>query len=179
MEDIIKKIAADVEAESAALVKQARSDADKRIAKAKADIERDAESALERARRRAEAVQRQAENQAKTANRREELLSRQAAIDEVFADVRKKLLGLSAKETQSLVDTLIKKYGKSGDTVVVSKADSKKIVAPKGFKLQASDKFEGGIVLENPNYERSLTLDELLASLRDGIELEVAKKLFS
>ena len=158
MENIINKIKFDTEAEITAMLNAAKADAERRVERAKADIERDAESALERAKRRVEAATRAAEIQDKTASRREDLLARQAIIDEVFGEVQSKLLKLGAADKKKLVDALVKKFGSKDDKVV-----------------QAG----GGVVLENPKYTRSLTVDELLAALREKVELEVAKILFA
>ena len=183
MNEIAKKAGESAQAEAKAMIAAAKKAAAERVARAKAEIEENAESALKKAQIRAEQEAKQAKIVSQAQNLRETQRARQAVIDSVFQTARKDLLGKGGKD---LASTLIKKYGKSGDTVIVSKKDEKSITAEflkglsvKNLKREVSDKFEGGIILENASYELRLTMDDLLGNLREQVELEVSNILFN
>lgn len=182
---IIKKIIEDATRDNAARLEQAREDAKERIENAKEEITENTEQMLEKAKNKQAQLQSQQEMADKTQQRKEDLMARGKVIDGVFADVKAKLIGMSAKDTQTLVAALIKNYAKDGDTVTISKNDDKTITETfvkglpvKNLKRVVSEKFDGGIVLENESYVRSLTLDELFERLRANIELDVSRMLF-
>ncbi|MCL2846590.1 MAG: V-type ATP synthase subunit E family protein [Firmicutes bacterium] len=182
---IVEKILNDANAEAAVITADAKKAAAERVRRTEADIVRETESAMERARRKVRDEERQAEIVAKTQTMRARISNKQAVIDDIFADVRKQLLGMNAKDAQLLVTNLVKKHGRSGDTVVISKADEKNISSTfiaglpvKNLKTKVSSDFEGGVILQNATYDLSLTLDELLVELRTEIELEISKILF-
>lgn len=154
MDYIVEKILQDAQKEAEGLLMSARANSRSRVESAKIQIESDREADIERAMSRAVAEAKQAELNAKVRARRDELTARTGAIDAVFADAKVQL----GKSGASLANSLKSKFAKPTDKVEVLK--------------------DGGIIVENPNYRLSLTLDELLAGLRADIELGVAKILF-
>ncbi|MCL2587329.1 MAG: hypothetical protein FWE31_03780 [Firmicutes bacterium] len=149
---ITERIQLDAKAEAEAIVTSAEAAAKKRVEDAKIVHQQESEAQIERGMAKAVAEAKQAEIASKILARKQELEARQVAIDAVFIEAGKKL------KDAKLADTLKKKFAKTGDKITPAK--------------------EGGIIIENTNYTLSLTLPELLASLREDIEMEVAKKLF-
>lgn len=183
---IVDKIINDAKDMAKRELELAKAAGSSRIQDAKKEAEKNADSALLRAKKAGEERAKQEAIIAQSKAQREVLLMRQKLIDEVFANTRQSLASASSKDTQKLVTALVKKHAKTGDTIYISKNDEKKITAEfvKGLPVKnlvrvVSDKFDGGIILENQNYELSLTYTELLNSLRSEIELEVSKILFN
>jgi len=152
MSKITEKILRDAELEAKRAIDTAQATADERLARAKQTAEAEAKVAEERARALSEAHANQQRIAAETKARRETLSQKHAHIDKVFATAREKI------DTKKLAESLEKKFAHKGDTVT---------------------KKDGGIVIENANYTLSLTLDDLMADLRDKIESDIARILFS
>ena len=155
---IIEKMKSEAAAENKAILTNAKKEAQDRINRAKAEIEKATQSQKERAKRLSEQDHKIQEIIDQVAIRRHSIVYRQKAIDEVFALVEKQLRGMSTSDKTKLANGLKKKYATATDTVT---------------------NVDGGIVIENKSYVRSLTLKELLAHLREETELQVANILFA
>ena len=181
---IVKKILEDAESSASYIVSSAQKASEVRIAKVKAELDAEKEATISRVQKRSEQESIQRANLAKALERRNQLAQRQEAISQVFDGVRKSISSFPAKELQKLVGGLVTRFGKDGDTVIIAKADEAKLPASffsglkvKGLKREVSTKIASGIILENARTETRLTLDEILATLREKTELEVSRQL--
>ena len=118
------------------------------------------------------------------------LSAKKQAVDEAFEESLKKLLALPKEEYTALVGSMIASAADDGDVVVISENDKNvltkavfdKISAKIGKKLTLSDtfgNFKGGVMLLGKGVDKNLTFESELALLRDEVEPEVAKIMFS
>ena len=184
MNEIVKKIIEDAEATAAKMISDAEAAVSERVEAARKELEKNKTATIERTKTRLKQEEAQKANLVKTQERKEQLAARQNAITQVFDIVRKELAGASATQLQKLVEALITKFGKDGDTVIIAKADDKKLpesffksLKVKNLKRELSGKIDSGIILENPRTETRLTLNEILETLRDKTELEVSRMI--
>ncbi len=115
------------------------------------------------------------------------LKRRQECVAAVYDNVRAKILALGDGEYLKLLGKLIAGVCSDGDEIVASKTDKrvtaawvKKLSASLKKKLTLSDEkgdFDGGVILRNPKFDRDLTVDEIVAELRERTEAETVKKL--
>jgi len=152
---IAKKILEDARNHSDAIIKDAKVKASEKLSAAKKQLELDQVAALAHAKIKHE---KQAEHQKTLAEievRKANLIKKHFALDEIFASAKAELL--KPTKYNALIDELIKKYAREGDTI---------------------DTNTEGVILSNANYELKLTLDELLKNFRAQHEEQVAKILW-
>jgi len=153
---IVDRITEDVKAEAKAMVDNAKATAERTLEALKKELEASSADTLAKTKA---ALERERELGAMSEQSRENLSALEAKtqiVNDLFASVKKELLTGAANA--KLVTALTKKYQKTGDTVTKS---------------------NGGIIISNKNYELKLTLDDLLKDLREAIEGEIVKRLFS
>lgn len=127
--------------------------------------------------------------------RNEKIKAKQGVIQEVFEKSIEDLCNLSKDEFIAFLKNSILSLDISGDEKLILNEQGKKVVdevlikeinnelALKGKKgeltisLEIRD-FKGGFILERDGIEINSTFEALVNSLRDELELEVAKELF-
>ncbi len=122
---------------------------------------------------------------AKLEARKYRLAKMQQLIYLCYQKALEKLANLSAQERKALIGKLLEKYAEKGETVRICNGD-KDIVTQSfldsfGKDLLLGKEFlqaKGGIVLENKNYDKDLTLEKLVAYCRERTESKVAAALF-
>jgi len=181
---IVTKIIEDAETTAAEMVEGAKALAAARVLEVEKRLEQGKADTIEREKARVAAEITRREHLAKSLERREKLARTQEAITQIFEGVAKGLSSGSDKDFQKLVSGLVSRFGKDGDTVIVAKADEKRLsdaffktLKVKNLKRVVSDKISSGIILENNISETRLTLDEILAELREKLELELSEQL--
>lgn len=116
------------------------------------------------------------------------LKSRQDCVNAVYDKVRAIILGLKNAEYLKLLEKLIGESCADGDEIVAAKSDSKRVTAAWVKKLSGSLKkkltlsketgdFDGGVILRNARYDRNLTVDEIVAELRERTEADTVAAL--
>ncbi|MCH5163258.1 MAG: V-type ATP synthase subunit E [Clostridiales bacterium] len=109
-------------------------------------------------------------------------------VDNVYAAVKAKILKMKDAEYLAMLSRLIKEVAEDGDEIVAAKADSKRVNDAWVKKLSGSIKkkltlskekgdFEAGVILKNAKYDRDLTVDEIIADLKERTEPETVKTL--
>ena len=154
-EQLLERIIEDAKKEAKAIIDKANKDASGQIAFAEEQARMDIVAATEAARKKAVRAVEIAKSAADVASRLDGLVQKTQIINQVFDEAKKELL---KSDNKKLRDALAKRYSKAGDTVKQK---------------------DGGIIIENANYEIRLTVNELLATLREEIEAEVVKILFA
>ena len=106
-------------------------------------------------------------------------------LDGVYARVLEKLNSLKKADALKIIDGLILKNAKSGETVLVScGAVTVKDVEVLGsvkklnLKVEKADGFTGGVKIKGTGYVTDLTFGALQADIRRSTEAEIAEKLF-
>jgi vacuolar-type H+-ATPase subunit E/Vma4 len=150
-----ERITADAQKEAKELVDSAKKRINSSLETFKAELAQNEEEEVSRAKATTARENELLALSDKTTERKELLAKKHEIVDEVFAMVRKELL--ANKDNKKLIDALTKKYAREGDKI---------------------EKANGGIIISNKTYDLKLTADELLAGLREEIEVEVAEILF-
>ncbi|MDE7464286.1 MAG: hypothetical protein K2M48_04565, partial [Clostridiales bacterium] len=108
--------------------------------------------------------------------------------DTLYLDVKAKILKMKDAEYLGLLQRLIADVAENGDEIVASQKDAKRVTAAGVKKVSSAIKkkltlskekgeFEAGVILKNAEYDRDLTLDEIIADLKDRTEPETVKSL--
>ena len=187
---IIDKILSDATHDAGEMLSEALKKAEALVAAKQAEADAEYDISVEEARKAGEEVVRRRLTVADLEVKKLLLSAKKQAVDEAFEESLKKLLALPKEEYTVLVGSMIASAADDGDVVVISENDKNvltkavfdKISAKIGKKLTLSDtfgNFKGGVMLLGKGVDKNLTFESELALLRDEVEPEVAKIMFS
>lgn len=187
---IIDKILSDAKHDAGEMLSEALKKAEALVAAKQAEADAEYDLSVEEARKAGEEVVRRRLTVADLEVKKLLLSAKKQAVDEAFEESLKKLLALPKEEYAALVESMIASAADDGDVVVISENDKNvltkaffdKISAKIGKKLTLSDtfgNFKGGVMLLGKGVDKNLTFESELALLRDEVEPEVAKIMFS
>lgn len=187
---IIDKILSDAKHDAGEMLSEALKKAEALVAAKQAEADAEYDLSVEEARKAGEEVVRRRLTVADLEVKKLLLSAKKQAVDEAFEESLKKLLALPKEEYTVLVESMIASAADDGDVVVISENDKNvltkavfdKISAKIGKKLTLSDtlgNFRGGVMLLGKGVDKNLTFESELALLRDEVEPEVAKIMFS
>lgn len=187
---IIDKILSDATHDAGEMLSEALKKAEALVAAKQSEADAEYDLSVEEARKAGEEVVRRRLTVADLEVKKLLLSAKKQAVDEAFEESLKKLLALSKEEYTALVESMIASAADDGDVVVISENDKNvltkaffdKISAKIGKKLMLSDtfgNFKGGVMLLGKGVDKNLTFESELALLRDEVEPEVAKIMFS
>ena len=187
---IIDKILSDAKHDAGEMLSEALKKAEALVAAKQAEADAEYDLSVEDARKAGEEVVRRRLTVADLEVKKLLLSAKKQAVDEAFEESLKKLLALPKEEYTALVGSMIASAADDGDVVVISENDKNvltkavfdKISAKIGKKLTLSDtfgNFKGGVMLLGKGVDKNLTFESELALLRDEVEPEVAKIMFS
>ena len=128
---------------------------------------------------------------ARMQSRRAILQEKRTILDAVFAEAKKRLLELKKAEYIRFISRIIKEeIGTGQATLVLSKHDMKKhgetigkeilkaIGAKETVSIETAD-FDGGCIVKQKTYEFNATLDTILARIKEQLESELQRTLFT
>ena len=187
---IIDKILSDAKHDAGEMLSEALKKAEALVAAKQSEADAEYDISVEEARKAGEEVVRRRLTVADLEVKKLLLSAKKQAVDEAFEESLKKLLALPKEEYTALVGSMIASAADDGDVVVISENDKNvltkavfdKISAKIGKKLTLSDtfgNFRGGVMLLGKGVDKNLTFESELALLRDEVEPEVAKIMFS
>ncbi len=187
---IIDKILSDAKHDAGEMLSEALKKAEALVAAKQTEADAEYDLSVEEARKAGEEVVRRRLTVADLEVKKLLLSAKKQAVDEAFEESLKKLLALPKEEYAALVESMIASAADDGDVVVISENDKNvltkaffdKISAKIGKKLTLSDtfgNFKGGVMLLGKGVDKNLTFESELALLRDEVEPEVAKIMFS
>ena len=187
---IIDKIWSDDTHDAGEMLSEALKKAEALVAAKQSEADAEYDLSVEEARKAGEEVVRRRLTVADLEVKKLLLSAKKQAVDEAFEESLKKLLALPKEEYTALVGSMIASAADDGDVVVISENDKNvltkavfdKISAKIGKKLTLSDtfgNFKGGVMLLGKGVDKNLTFESELALLRDEVEPEVAKIMFS
>lgn len=187
---IIDKILSDATHDACEMLSEALKKAEALVAAKQSEADAEYDLSVEEARKAGEEVVRRRLTVADLEVKKLLLSAKKQAVDEAFEESLKKLLALPKEEYAALVESMIASAADDGDVVVISENDKNvltkaffdKISAKIGKKLTLSDtfgNFKGGVMLLGKGVDKNLTFESELALLRDEVEPEVAKIMFS
>ena len=190
LSDIKKKIEADASAEAGKILDKAREQAGDITAEVKREVESMKDSYESRFESEKPEIMRRREIVAKLDVKKLELGARQQLVDEVYKGSLEKLRALSAAKYISFVESLLGKAVQTGDEeIFVGKGDKhlsetwlkgynekhKTNLTMSGEKTPIT----GGFVLKRDKISENASFDMLVRWLRDDLEADVVKRLFS
>ncbi len=181
-----ERILSDAKLEAERAVSAAQTSAEAKLAEAKKEADELIRLSSERARKEAEEIVSRRTTLAQVESRKIALSRKKAAIESVYVRTGEKLAALKEKDYLSLIEKLLLKYAEKGETVDVSlkapvsaeQVRSLKVVKEKALKVEKTAEISGGLIIRNDKFDKDLSFDSLLSSLKDGDENEIAKKLF-
>lgn len=187
---IIDKILSDATHDAGEMLSEALKKAEALVAAKQSEADAEYDLSVEEARKAGEEVVRRRLTVADLEVKKLLLSAKKQAVDEAFEESLKKLLALPKEEYTALVESMIASAADDGDVVVISENDKNvltkaffdKISAKIGKMLTLSDtfgNFKGGVMLLGKGVDKNLTFESELALLRDEVEPEVAKIMFS
>ena len=187
---IIDKILSDAKHDAGEMLSEALKKAEALVAAKQSEADAEYDLSVEEARKAGEEVVRRRLTVADLEVKKLLLSAKKQAVDEAFEESLKKLLALPKEDYTALVGSMIASAADDGDVVVISENDKNvltkavfdKISAKIGKKLTLSDtfgNFKGGVMLLGKGVDKNLTFESELALLRDEVEPEVAKIMFS
>lgn len=187
-EKIIDDILSSARNTAAAMIEEATAERDASVEALRAELEKAEAAAAEKTRAAADAVYAGQVKLGELESGKLMLKAKQDCVAAVYAAVREKILGLSDAKYLELMQKLIVRYCEDGDEVIAAKADAKRVTAAWVKKVATAGKkkltlssehgdFAAGVILRNARYDRDLTVDELIADLKDRTESEVVQKL--
>lgn len=121
--------------------------------------------------------------------KKDALAVKKGIIDQAFAKAIDKLCNLKKQDYVKLISVIIAKFAEDGDEIIISQKDKEvitdKVIADiaksKKIKLTLSKKegnFKGGVVLSNKGFDKNLTFETELQTMRSDLEPEIAALLF-
>ncbi|MBD5132759.1 MAG: hypothetical protein HDT28_09295 [Clostridiales bacterium] len=116
------------------------------------------------------------------------LQARQDCVNAVYDGVKQKILSAPDAEYLKLLEKLIVSVCEDGDEIVAAKSDAKRVTAAWVKKVATAAKkkltlskeageFSGGVILRNARYDRDLSVDEIVAELKEATIAETVQKL--
>jgi len=191
VQDILKKIKADAEANASGIVAEGKAAGQKVLADAQTDIDAQKEKLMARARQHADEERNRIITLARLAARRELLNEKQGLIDRVFDETRKKILAMDAGEYRKLMRSFIESSVDTGNEEVIVDASerhidqaflddvSRALGRGSGLKLSSEKRpIAGGFILREGKVETNCALDTILRDARERVETDVAAILF-
>lgn len=188
---IKEKILQDAKADAQKILQEAKQKADEIMRQSKKKVEtiKTETDALARETKDKEVERRL--SAARMDSRRAILQEKRTIIDSVFGEAKNRLLNLKKQEYVRFISGIIKEEVRmSGASLVLAKNDIKKfgdavgneILKASGMKgtvpIEKGD-FDGGCIVKRENYEFNATLDTILARIKEQLESELQKTLFS
>lgn len=187
-EKIIDDILSSARATAAAMIEEATAERDASVESLRAELEAAEAQAVVKTQEAADAVYAGQVKLGELESGKLMLKSKQDCVTAVYAAVRDKILALGDAQYLALLQKLIVRYCEDGDEVISAKADAKRVTAAFVKKAATAAKkkltlsatrgdFAAGVILRNARYDRDLTIDELIADLKDRTESDVVQKL--
>lgn len=181
-EAVIEKILARASAEADKIKSAGKADADKRSAEAEAAAEAEKEAILTRGRAEADAIRYREKLKAELDVRKNTLAEKRALLDRVYSGVREKLASLPESEKAELYAKLAASFGMTENVKVYASADMKAFAeanaARWGGAYAGEIKGSGGVLLSGERCDADLSLDAIVADLRERTESDAARILF-
>ena len=184
-ENIISKILSDADAKCQTIVENAQSQAEQISAIAKALADAETQSVNKRLATVSAEREHNVKANAMLEARKYRLGKKQNLISRCYDKALQALATLSPKDKEKFFARLIQNYAENGETVLICKAD-KDVVTQKfldgfGKKLVLGKTFaelDGGLILQGDGYDKDLSLEKVLAAVRNDTEADVANALF-
>ncbi|MDQ0148503.1 V-type ATP synthase subunit E [Eubacterium multiforme] len=196
IKNLTSKIISDAEERKESIIKSANEEKAKIIAKKESIAESEKLAMIEKANIEAKTRHERIVSSAELKARNEKLAAKQVVIDSVFEKSVDELCSMSDEEMKNFMKNVIVNSDITGDENIILNEKGKSILDGKlleeiNSELKSKGKksdltisnevrnFKGGFILEKDGIEINNTFEDLVNSLRDDLEFEVAKVLFN
>lgn len=196
LEDILKGIDEKVRQEVAKVKQEAEEERKKIIEDAVKRAKLQKETILSTSKKQIDDEMRKKLTQTRREEKRKTLDLKKKIMDEVFQEAREKILNLDTGEYLSLMKQIIFNTLNRGDEEIIFSARDKKIIDDSFIKeiekfitskgktprlkfLPQLDDTERGFIIKSEDLQINCTVSSLFSALRDKVEIDVARILFS
>lgn len=188
--DIKNKIQADANAEAEQIIENAKAQADEIQRETDSQIQDIKANYKERFNKEKPEILNRREIVAKLDVKKIELGVKQSLIQDAFDEAQKKLSSLSKDKYQDFVEALLEQAVETGQEELFLGESEKKITKAwvdsynqkKGYQLVLSSEklpIAGGFILKNEKISTNCSFEMLLSWIREDLEADVVKRLFS
>ena len=180
LDNLTSKILADAKAQADKIVKDAQEKAQHKYDLEIKKINAKKETVLENARRDRELLSERIKSSANLKARNRKLEAKQAVIDKVIDKLKTKLVNMDEKKYINYLNQNIDKNTITGKELIVKKEFLNKV--KKEFpsaKVKENEFVTSGFVIEENGIQENYTFEVKLDFMRDELEVEISKLLFS
>ena len=181
-EAVIEKIMARATAEAEKILSDGKAAADKRAAEAASDANAEKEAILASGRAEADAIRYREKLKAELDVRKNTLGEKRALLDRVYSAVREKLAALPDGEKAELYSALVASFAMGENVKVYASPDMRAFAEANASRWGGSYagelKGSGDLLLSGERCDADLSLDAIVADLRDRTESDAARILF-
>ena len=180
LDNLTSKILADAKAQADKIVKDAQEKAQHKYDLEIKRINAKKETVLENARRDRELLSERIKSSANLKARNKKLEAKQAVIDKVIDKLKTKLVNMDEKKYINYLNQNIDKKTIAGKELIVKKEFVGKVKKEfPGAKVKENEFVTSGFVIEENGIQENYTFEVKLDFMRDELEVEISKLLFS
>ena len=178
--NLTSKILADAKAQADKIVKDAQEKAQHKYDLEIKKINAKKETVLENARRDRELLSERIKSSANLKARNKKLEAKQAVIDKVIDKLKTKLVNMDEKKYINYLNKNIDKKTITGKELIVKKEFVGKVKKEfPGAKVKKTEFVTSGFIIEENGIQENYTFEVKLDFMRDELEVEISKLLFS
>ena len=180
LDNLTSKILADAKAQADKIVKDAQEKAQHKYDLEIKKINAKKETVLENARRDRELLSERIKSSANLKARNKKLEAKQAVIDKVIDKLKTKLVNMDGKKYINYLNKNIDKKTIAGKELIVKKEFVGKVKKEfPGAKVKGNEFVTSGFIIEENGIQENYTFEVKLDFMRDELEVEISKLLFS
>ena len=180
LDNLTSKILADAKAQADKIVKDAQEKAQHKYDLEIKKINAKKETVLENARRDRELLSERIKSSANLKARNKKLEAKQAVIDKVIDKLKTKLVNMDEKKYINYLNQNIDKKTIAGKELIVKKEFVGKVKKEfPGAKVKGNEFVTSGFIIEENGIQENYTFEVKLDFMRDELEVEISKLLFS
>ena len=180
LDNLTSKILADAKAQADKIVKDAQEKAQHKYDLEIKKINAKKETVLENARRDRELLSERIKSSANLKARNKKLEAKQAVIDKVIDKLKTKLVNMDEKKYINYLNQNIDKKTITGKELIVKKELVGKVKKEfPGAKVKGNEFVTSGFIIEENGIQENYTFEVKLDFMRDELEVEISKLLFS
>ena len=180
LDNLTSKILADAKAQADKIIKDAQEKAQHKYDLEIKKINAKKETVLENARRDRELLSERIKSSANLKARNKKLEAKQTIIDKVIDKLKTKLVNMDEKKYINYLHQNIDKKTITGKELIVKKEFVEKVKKEfPGAKVKKNEFVTSGFIVEENGIQENYTFEVKLDFMRDELEVEISKLLFS
>ena len=180
LDNLTSKILADAKAQADKIIKDAQEKAQHKYDLEIKKINAKKETVLENARRDRELLSERIKSSANLKARNKKLEAKQTIIDKVIDKLKTKLVNMDEKKYINYLNQNIDKKTITGKELIVKKEFVEKVKKEfPGAKVKKNEFVTSGFIVEENGSQENYTSEVKLDFMRDELEVEISKLLFS